>query len=228
MSQVLINEISRIKKQTLRLGAQVESSLILAAKALRERNAALAHQVESSDGEIDSAEVSIEEEVLKILALHQPVAVDLRFLTSVMKINADLERIGDLAANVAKRVIKMSDFPDAPVPDELFQMANAGREMVRDSLNAFVGLDEKLAAAVHSRDSEVDELCRWMFEFIETAGRAAPEPLRFYLQLLAAPRDLERIGDHATNIAEDVLYLIRGIIMRHRMNLETGEESSTL
>lgn len=218
MTQVFVNEIERLKKQILALSAQVEENVILAVKALRERNEVLARQIEESDEQIDAAEVEVEEEALKILALYQPVAMDLRFLTSVLKINNDLERIGDLAANIAKRARKMCRFPALPIPEEMHQMASLARDMVRDSLNAFVNLDDNLAVQVCKRDETVDQLCRQVFSFVEEQGKANPDHIKYYLHMLTASRNLERIGDHATNIAEDVMYLVRGVIVRHALS----------
>lgn len=216
MTQVFMHEIERLKKQILALSARVEENVILAVKALRDRDEDLALQVEESDAEIDAAEVEVEEAGLKILALHQPVAMDLRFLTCVIKINNDLERIGDLAANIAKRARRMCSYPALPVPDELHEMAARTRDMVRDSLNAFVNLDAEMASTVCVNDDSVDSLCKKVVAFVEEQGRAHPDHLKYYLQIMMAARNLERIGDHATNIAEDVIYLVKGDIVRHR------------
>lgn len=218
MTQVFMHEIERLKKQILALSAQVEENVILAVKALRERDEELARQVEASDADIDAAEVEVEEEALKILALYQPVAHDLRFLSTVLKINNDLERIGDLAANIAKRARRMCTFDALPIPGELHQMAGHARDMVRDSLNAFVNLDDDLAASVRDHDEIVDDLCKQVAAFVEEQIRANPDNTRYYLHMLTASRNLERIGDHATNVAEDVLYLIQGIIVRHGLD----------
>ncbi|MGE4490008.1 MAG: phosphate signaling complex protein PhoU [Kiritimatiellales bacterium] len=215
MTQVFMHEIERLKKQILTLSAQVEENVILAVKALRERDEELAREVEASDAQIDAAEVEVEEEALKILALYQPVAMDLRFLTTVLKINNDLERIGDLAANIAKRARKMCRFSSLPVPEELHQMASLARDMVRDSLNAFVNLDDDLAEQVCKQDETVDQLCKQVFAFVEKQGKTNPDSLKYYLHMMTASRNLERIGDHATNIAEDVMYLVGGVIVRH-------------
>jgi phosphate transport system protein len=215
MTQVFMHEVERLKKRILTLSAQVEESVILAVKALRERDEELARQVEAGDAEIDAAEVEVEEEALKILALYQPVAMDLRFLTSVLKINNDLERIGDLAANIAKRAIRICQFDALPIPEEMHQMGSHARDMVRDSLTAFVNLDHTMAEKVCEHDEVVDDLCKKMYNFIEEQVRANPDNTRYYLQMLTASRNLERIGDHATNIAEDVSYLVNGVIVRH-------------
>lgn len=217
MTQVFIHEVERVKKSILALSAQVEENVILAVKALRERDAKLAKQVRDSDAEIDAAEVEVEEEALKILALHQPVAMDLRFLTTVLKINNDLERIGDLAANIAKRARKIAKQPVLPMPEELHQMAASSRDMVRDSLTAFVNLDSDKAREVCKADDEVDKLCKRVFAFVEDQVRKNPDHTGYYLNMLTASRNLERIADHATNIAEDIIYLVEGQIVRHQL-----------
>ncbi len=216
MSQVFIREIERLKKQILVLSAQVEESVILAVRALLTRDEELAQQVIRGDFDVDQVEVEVEEEALKILALHQPVATDLRFLTAVLKINNDLERIGDLATNIAKRAVKICKEPAVTMPDELGQAATRARDMVRDSLNAFVNFDAGPAKVVCGSDEAVDQLCRQVRRFVETQIQKDPARISCYLDMLLASRNIERIGDHATNIAEDVIYLVEGTIVRHR------------
>ncbi len=215
MSQVFMHEIEKLKKKILSLSALVEENLIQAVSALNTRDASLAQQVIESDAEIDRQEVEVEEEGLKILALYQPVAMDLRFLTTVIKINNDLERIGDLAANIAGRACSMCREPALPVPEELQDAAIKARDMVRNSLTAFVNLDAQLAAEVCQADDAVDRLCRQVIKFVVAAGQKNPEHLNFYITMLMASRNVERVGDHATNIAEDVIYLVKGAIVRH-------------
>ncbi|HNX52428.1 MAG TPA: phosphate signaling complex protein PhoU [Pontiellaceae bacterium] len=216
MSHVFMNEVERLKKQILSLSAQVEESLILAVKALLTRDEELANQVIRGDFDVDQVEVEVEEEALKILALYQPVAMDLRFLTAVLKINSDLERIGDLATNIAKRAVKLCKVPAAPVPEQMTESATRTRDMVHDSLNAFVCMDAGLARAVCGSDDRIDDLCRDVRRFVEAQILKDPAHLSSYLDILLASRNIERIGDHATNIAEDVIYLVEGIIVRHR------------
>ena len=216
MSQVFVHEIEKLKKKILSLSAQVEENVVLAVKALITRDPVLAKQVILSDKEIDRQEVEVEEEALKILALYQPVAMDLRFLTTVLKINNDLERIGDLAANIAKRARRLCKEPAVSIPAELDEAALKARDMVRNSLTAFVNLDADLANEVRDADDEVDDLCKEVFKFVIESGKQDPEHLSLYLNMLVASRNLERIGDHATNIAEDIVYLVDGVIVRHQ------------
>jgi phosphate transport system protein len=215
MSQVFVHEIEKLKKRILSLSAQVEENVVLAVRALITRDAALAKQVILSDSAIDRQEVEVEEEALKILALYQPVAMDLRFLTTVLKINNDLERIGDLAANIAKQARRICKKPDVSVPKELEEAALKARNMVRNSLTAFVNLDTQMANEVRDADDEVDDLCKAVFNFVVESGQKDPDHLNLYLTMLLAARALERIGDHATNIAEDIIYLTDGVIVRH-------------
>lgn len=215
MSQIFVHEIEKLKKNILNLSARVEENVVLAVKALITSDEALAKQVILSDTDIDRQEVEVEEDALKILALHQPVAMDLRFLTSVLKINNDLERIGDLAANIAKRARKISKEPAVAIPAEMDEAALKARDMVHNSLTAFVNLDAELANKVRDADDEVDDLCKKVFKFVLRSGKNNPEHLSLYLHMLVASRNLERIGDHATNIAEDIIYLIDGVIVRH-------------
>lgn len=215
MSLVFIKEIEQLKKRVLSLSAQVEENVMQAVTALNTRDAALAKQVIASDREIDRQEVEVEEEALKVLALYQPVAMDLRFLTTVIKVNNDLERIGDLAANIAARTKRLSKAPALAVPEELNVSAVKARDMVRRSLTAFVNMDAELAAEVCAADDEVDALCKACFGFVEEFGKKNPENIKYYLTMLSAARNIERVADHATNIAEDVAYLVTGKIVRH-------------
>jgi phosphate transport system protein len=216
MSQAFNNEVEKLKKMILVLSAQVEESVILAVKSLETRDEGLAQQVIRGDYDVDQAEVEVEEEALKILALHQPVATDLRFLTAVLKINNDLERIGDLATNIAKRAGRLCREPALAIPGELNQAATKARDMVHESLNAFVNFDAAPARVVCGSDDEVDRLCREVRRFVEEQIRKNPACLSACLDMLLASRNIERIGDHATNIAEDVIYLVEGVIVRHR------------
>jgi phosphate transport system protein len=217
MSVVFVKEIEELKRQILVQSAQVEESVILAVKALLTRDEELAQQVIRGDFDVDQSEVEVEEEALKILALHQPVAADLRFLTTVLKINNDLERIGDLATNIARRAVKISQKPALMMPDELSEAATRARNMVHESLNAFVSLDAEPARAVCEADDEVDHLCKTVRRFIEEKIVETPQQISGYLDMLLASRNIERIGDHATNIAEDVMYLVSGVIVRHNL-----------
>lgn len=217
MSVHLQREIDRLKKSLLSLCALAEEQVQMAVRALLDRNADTARQVEQRDQEIDSREVEVEEDCLKILALHQPVAADLRFIVSALKINNDLERIGDLAVNIARKAITLASHPPIELPFDLAAMSEQTQSMLRDSLDALVNLDIKQADDVCARDSEVDRMKREIRIWSEEAMRTQPEKVPALLALLSATRNLERIADHATNIAEDVIYMAAGKIVRHGM-----------
>jgi phosphate transport system protein len=200
----------------LALSATVEDNVYKAVRALTERNAALAEQViESDDRDIDQTEIVIEEECLKVLALHQPVAGDLRFIIAILKINNDLERMGDLAVNIAERAQFLASRGRPDIPLDLPLMAEKTKKMLRMSLDALMNRDVKLAREVLVADDEVDAMNREMYIRIQDAICRKPEQLESLIHLLSCSRHLERIADHATNVAEDVVYMIEGVIVRH-------------
>ncbi|MFQ6604001.1 MAG: phosphate signaling complex protein PhoU [Fidelibacterota bacterium] len=208
-------EITDLKKNVLLLGSLVEESLDQAREALLERDHRLAKQVIKADERIDMKEIEIEEDCLKILALHQPVATDLRFVVSVLKINNDLERIGDLATGIARRVKALADKPEILIPDTISEMAYLARDMVKQSLDALVNLDYAQAEAVINRDRKMDKLHRSMYAFTYEKIANDRERSPAWMEVITISRFLERIADHSTNIAEDVIYLINGEIIRH-------------
>jgi phosphate transport system protein len=218
----LMKEIEGLKRRTLSLSTIVEENVGRAVKAFSEKNEKLARQVIELDTVIDTLEIEVEEECLKILALHQPVAVDLRFIIAVLKMNSDFERIGDLATNIVERALALSGTPDSEIADKLGFMVEKTRTMLKNSLDSLVNLDGPLAKKVCISDDEVDTCYREMYAHIKKNIIAAPEHLDDLLQVLSVSRHLERIADHATNIAEDVIYLIEGEISRHRR----GEKKS--
>ncbi len=215
MSVHLQREIDGLKKQLLSLCALVEEQVDNAVRAVAACDAEMAIAVEERDAEVDRREVELEEECLKILALQQPVAVDLRLVIAALKINNDLERIGDLAVNVARKAAALATGPPMGTPLDLPSMWETTRAMLRDSLDAFVNRDLALAENVCARDDEVDGMKHDIRRQVEQMMGAEPDRLHGYLNLLAVARNLERIADHATNIAEDVIYLIDGRIVRH-------------
>ena len=217
MAHHLVREVDRLKRSILALSAITEESLEKATLALRTSDRMLAEAVAVADYQIDMREVEIEEECLKILALHQPVASDLRFIVACLKINNELERIGDATVNIAERVIYLAG---APVPDvdlDFQSMADAARTMLRNSLDALVNRDVKLAYEVIHSDDEVDALNRQMYYQIQEEIRKDLTHLEALIHYLGVSRHLERIADHATNIAEDVIYMHDGDIVRHRV-----------
>jgi len=216
MSMPLQVEIEKLKKKILYLGAMVEENLRQAVQALEARDVPLAKRVIASDPEVDRMEVEMEEDCLKVLALHQPVAKDLRLIVAVLKINNDLERIGDLAVNLAERAAFLAQHERTAVSFNWPEMAEQVRAMLRNSLDALVNTDARLAYQVCATDDLVDEMHRRMFAQIKDAILARPDQIESYINYLSVSRYLERIADQATNIAEDAIYLIEGTIIRHR------------
>ena len=216
MSIHLHRAIEALKKRILGLGSLVEESVTKALIAAQHRDAELAKKVIDGDDDIDSLEVEVEEECLKILALHQPVASDLRFIVAVLKINNDLERIGDLACNIASRALKMAALTTPPTAQIDFQGAETKvRAMLRKSLEALVNEDCELAKWVWAQDDQIDDINRSVHKQVIQALKEHPEDVERLIILLSVSRNLERIGDHSTNIAEDILYMIDGEIVRH-------------
>ena len=215
MTLHLQRDLEAVKSQLLDMGSLVEKVSNQAITALQERNTELSAGVHELDLTIDQQEVKIEEECLKILALHQPVATDLRFVVCVMKVNNDLERMGDLAINIAERASYLSSHEPLGVPLDFHRMAELAREMVKESLSALLNLDTDLARKVLAKDDEVDEINRQMFEILEEIMLKDPTTIRRAIHLLPASRHLERIADLATNIAEDVVFLVEGEVIRH-------------
>ena len=215
MSVHLQREIDRVKKSILALCAIVEDQVQMAVRALLDRDTNMALGVEQRDKEIDQREVEVEEECLKILALHQPVAIDLRFIVAAMKINNDLERIGDLAVNIARKAVSFIEETEMPMPFDLAGMWGKTQTMLSDSIDALVNMDGALAGAVCRRDDEVDKIKREIRVAVEDQIRREPQNVRPLMRLLAVSRNLERIADCATNIAEDVIYMSEGRIIRH-------------
>jgi phosphate transport system protein len=222
VSAHLQREIERLKKQVLSLCALVEDQVQLALRAVLERNETLAAEVEQRDLDIDQREIEVEEECMKTLALHQPVAVDLRLIIATMKINNDLERIGDMAVNIARKAKALVGEPPVEVSFDLGAMWEKTQTMLRDSIDALVNLDVEQATSVCRRDDEVDRMKSEIRVQVEQLIGRHPDRVGPYLRLLAVSRNLERIADLATNIAEDVVYLAEGRIIRHGRKLPPG------
>jgi phosphate transport system protein len=217
MSKHFLREIERLKRSILAEGSIVERAIDDSIKCLLDKDQALAKRVIENDDLIDDLEVRIEEDCLKILALHQPVAVDLRFIVATMKINNDLERMGDLAVNIAERALYLAIQEDVRVPADFEEMAAATKRMVKESLESLVNSDSELALKVTEEDDIVDNFNRQMFIKVEEEMIQNPKEAKSSLHSLSASRHLERIADLATNIAEDVIYMISGDIIRHRV-----------
>jgi phosphate transport system protein len=216
MSALLNKEIDRLKKNILTLGGIVEERVHLAAKAIHDRDEGLARKIINGDPEVNRHEVDLEEECLKILALHQPVAVDLRFIISVIKINTSLERIADLAVNIAERAAFLSTQTKIDIPFDFPGMSGKVKAMLKKSLDAFVNMDVSLASEVLGADDEVDAINRKMYKQVSEGIRKHPDAIDRLIHILSVSRHLERIADHTTHIAEDVIYMIEGRIVRHQ------------
>jgi phosphate transport system protein len=226
MPKRLQKDLEKIKKQILSLGAMAEERIRMAIKAIETWDAGLAEEIIRRDYEIDELEIEVEEECLKILALHQPVAVDLRFLVAVIKINSELERIGDEAVNIANRVRNISKRRRLSLSFDFSTMSEKAASMLRMSLDALVNLDLKLAFKVLTLDDEVDTMHREIYDKIKEVMSQNPDYVGYLINLYTTSRHLERVGDHSTNIAEEVIYLIEGEIVRHRAKqeaLQAGE-----
>jgi phosphate transport system protein len=216
MNHLLRKELEKIKKSLLELGALVEDRFRLAVRAIHQGDTDLCDQIIRGDHEIDAMEVELEEDCLKVLALHQPVAGDLRFLIVVIKINNDLERIADQAVNIAQRVIRIQGFNHAHYIADYDAMAEMTGTMLKMSLDAFVNQDIPLAETVRTMDADVDEMKNRFYDRIKADIAKTPDKTGKLINMLLISRHLERIADHATNIAEEAIYMKKGEIVRHR------------
>ena len=214
MSGHLQREIEKIKKQILTLGAIVEDRCQRVIYAIKTDDLELAQKIIDTDFEVDEREIELEEECLKILALYQPVATDLRFLVAVIKINNDLERIADYAANIAMRFKSSSQDPNKFRYDYTDMAAQTAR-MLQMSLDALVGMDVDMAYTVRDMDKQVNIMRNDAYDSMKKDIRLHPEMVGEIINMYLISRHLERIGDHTTNIAEEVIYLIEGEIIRH-------------
>ncbi len=216
MSKHLERDLEALEQNLLAQSSIVERMILRACQSITEQRTALIPLLLQDEDTVNRGEVLIEEECLKMLALHQPVAVDLRRVATVLKINGDLERIADLAVNLGERAQALVHFPRFQFPDHLEDMVEVATSMVRDSLDAFVRLDVELAHEVCLRDDRVDELNRQTIDDLQNLVINNAAEIEPAWQYFSASRHVERIADHATNIAEDVIYLVDGEIARHR------------
>jgi phosphate transport system protein len=216
MTKHIQRQTEILKQKILYVGTLVEEAIAKAIAALINRDAALAKKVIDADNDIDRMEVDVEEECLKILALYQPVAADLRFVVAVLKINNDLERMGDLAQNIAKRVVYLSKADPMDLPIDFRSMAAKSQVMVKQSLDALVNSDAALARQVRGEDDEVDRARQQIRDQIMEAIRKHPTRVEYLLKLNSVSKHLERLADMATNVAEDVIYMVEGEIVRHQ------------
>ena len=226
MSIHLQNDLDRLKRELLQMGSLVEEATNKAITSIVQRDPVMAREVLEGDDVIDSKELQVEDQCLKILALHQPVASDLRFLIATIKVNNDLERMGDLAQNIAERAVYLSSQKPIDVHIDFQRLLDRARGMVKQSLDALVNADSELARRVCEQDSEVDELNRHMFVVLEDLMRREPLSVERAVQTLSVARHLERIADLATNIAEDIVFMVEGEVIRHRARPRSSSQGT--
>ena len=216
MTKHLLRDLEHLKKQVLAVGSMVQGSILKATRSLLERLPELAAEVLRGDDAIDRREVMVEEECLKILALHQPVAVDLRYIIAVLKVNNDLERMGDLAGNIAARAEELIECAPVRLPAEFTTMVETVQRMVADSLETLIESDVTIARRVLAADDIVDRIHRHMVREMHALARQDPANMEGPISVMSVSKYLERIADQCTNIAEDVIFLVEGEIVRHR------------
>jgi len=215
MERVFDEELQYLKERLLRMAASVEDALSLAIEALKDQKEEPAREVLKNEENINLLDVEVDETCMRLLALRQPMAGDLRFITSAMKISSDLERMGDLAVNVAELALELARLPLLKPLIDIPRMARAAQAMVRDAIDAFINRDETLARDVCVRDDEVDALDEQIFRELLTFMMEDPRTVQRAVALILVSRNLERIADHATNIGEDVIYMVRGKTIKH-------------
>jgi phosphate transport system protein len=215
MQKHLQKDIDNLKNKIITMGSAAEDRVYKASLALINRDERTINEVIQSDRQIDKMEVDIEEHCLKILALYQPVAIDLRFIIAVLKINNELERVGDIAVNIAERAAFLCKYKDYEIPYDVKAMATKVESMLTRSIDALVHMDVQLAHKIRAEDDQVDEYNREMYARVKDILVKSPEDINCMLHAVSAGRHLERIADHACNIAEDVIYLVDAEIVRH-------------
>ena len=222
MSIHLKHDLENLHRDLLAMCGEVEEMVHQAVDCLGRPSLDEAQRLAEKDNEIDQWDVRIEESCLKILALHQPVAIDLRRITTVLKISGELERVADLAVHIAERACGLIGLPELLIPEQLREMAQMAVDMLHRSLDAYVELNSQKARDVCLQDDLVDELNQSIIQQIRVLLQKSPEYVEGALHLFSASRHIERVADHATNIAEDVVYLVEGEIIRHRGHLENA------
>ena len=215
METHLQQELNRLKAELLKMAGLAEQAIRNAVEALVKRNTSLAEKAIAEDEKLNEMEILIDDRCLKLLALHQPLAADLRFITSAMRINIDLERIGDQAVNIAERAISLNQEPQLKPYIDIPRMAQITQSMVKDVLDAFVNGDAELARSVCERDDQVDALNDQVFRELLTYMMAESKTITRAVHLIIVSRCLERIADHATNIAEGVIFMVKALVIKH-------------
>jgi phosphate transport system protein len=215
-------ELDELKHRILAMAGMAEGAIDMAVQAYSQRDASLCQRVLNNEMAINRAEREVDEFAIDLLAMQQPMAIDLRFILAVIKINADLERVGDQAVNIAQRVMNMIELPPSELPVDIPAMAARVRTMIRDALRAFIEGDPDLARRVLEADDEIDRLNHEAFSALSSYMQSQPNGAVQALDALSIARNLERVADHATNIAEDVIFWIRGADVRHGAGQQTG------
>ena len=223
MSAHLQIDLDDLHRHLLSMCAKVEDLIYRAVAQLSNPSMDDARALTDQDNEIDRWDVEIEDKCLKILALHQPVAIDLRRITTVLKISGELERVADLAVNIVERAVGLLDAPELQIPDKLVDMAQAAVDMLHRSIDAYVTLDTQLARKVCRDDDLIDQANAAMIKHLIEQMHRQPDRLDALLHLFSAVRQVERVADHATNTAEDVVYLVEGKIIRHWKSLDRDD-----
>ena len=214
-------QLEALRKNLIQMASMVETAIANSVKSLITRDTELARLVVQSDEQVDALELEIDKQCVDLLALRQPLAIDLRFITSSIKITNNLERMGDLAVNIAERVIPLSQEPQLKPLIDIPRMATITQTMVKDSIDAFVNRDTELARSVYERDSTVDAMNDQIFRELLTYMMQDPANITRAVHLILISRHLERIADHSTNIAEEVVYIVKAKVVKHRgYNLE--------
>ena len=222
MTKHLDREMNRLRGSLIEQFGVVEQMILLSVRSLMERRSDLADRVIEGDEAVDRNDIHIEEECLKLIALHQPVATDMRWLVTVVKVNSDLERMADLACNIAERAKSLDLFPLFAVPHEIVEMVTVCTHMVRDALDSFVERDSQRAISVIRKDDIVDDLNRTVIDKLHESMKGSADHIEPAVHCFSASRHLERIADLAENIAEDVIYLVEGDIVRHKHDVLEG------
>jgi phosphate transport system protein len=216
-------ELQSLQELLLRMGGLVEQQIARAIESLVERDSDLAREVIRRDREVNQLDIMVDEECLKVIALHQPAAGDLRFVTTALKVNTDLERIGDMAVNICERALELNEEPNLKPYIDIPRMAKEAAQMVHTSLDAFVRRDTDLARAVVDEDDVVDAYAHQLYRELLSYMLEEPKTITRATRILLVSKYLERIADHATNIAEMVVFMVDGKMIRHATSLPGDE-----
>jgi phosphate transport system protein len=221
-------QLEELKENVLKMATLVEETIDNAVRSLVKRDSGLAQKAFEAEDRINTMDIAINTECLNLLALRQPMAADLRFITSALKIIADLERMGDQAVNIAERAISLNREPQIKLYIDIPRMAEIAQSMVKEVLDAFVNRDSKLARSVCERDDQVDGLNDQVVKELLTHMMSDTNTISRQIHLLIVARCLERIADHSTNIAEDVIYMVEGLVIKHRADTKKMDRGDSL